>query len=307
MRLETAGDPISGVKWTHKATEKIAKELRRLGIHVGKSTVGRLLKKLKFSLRVNHKKRAHGSSPATRDLQFRYIRRLRTTFAMRDDPIISVDAKKRELVGNFKNDGKAWSQAPRLVNDHDFRSLAKGVAIPYVIYNTEANRAFVCVGTSRGTPEFAVDSIERWWRLEGRRHYPDSNRVLILADGGGGNGHRARVWKARLQDRVCDRHQLTITVCHYPPGASKWNPVEHRVNCEISRNWQAVPLDSYETVLKYIRTTTTATGLRMRAQLIRKQYDKGLQVPDDEMEQLSIQTHTSRSRWNYTLSPRADP
>jgi Rhodopirellula transposase DDE domain len=163
---------------------------------------------------------------------------------MRDDPIISVDAKKRELVGNFKNDGKAWSQAPRLVNDHDFRSLAKGVAIPYVIYNTEANRAFVCVGTSRGTPEFAVDSIERWWRLEGRRHYPDSNRVLILADGGGGNGHRARVWKARLQDRVCDRHQLTITVCHYPPGTSKWNPVEHRVNCEISRNWQAVPLDS---------------------------------------------------------------
>jgi Rhodopirellula transposase DDE domain len=130
MRLETAGDPISGVKWTHKATEKIAKELRRLGIHVGKSTVGRLLKALTFSLRLNHKKRAHGSSPATRDLQFRYIRRLRTTFAMRDDPIISVDTKKRELVGNFKNDGKAWSQAPRLVNDHDFRSLAKGVAIP---------------------------------------------------------------------------------------------------------------------------------------------------------------------------------
>jgi Rhodopirellula transposase DDE domain len=305
MRLETAGDPISGLKWTHKATEKIATALQHLGIHVGKSTVGRVLKTLNFSLRVNHKKRSHGS-PATRDLQFRYIRRRRTTFAVQGDPIISVDAKKRELVGNFKNDGKAWSQAPRVVNDHDFRSLATGVAIPYVIYNTEANRAFVCVGTSRGTPEFAVDSIERWWRLEGRRHYPDSNHVLILADGGGGNGHRARVWKARLQDRVCDRHQLTITVCHYPPGASKWNPVEHRVNCEISRNWQAVPLDSYETVLKYIRTTTTATGLRLRAHLIRKQYDKGRKVADAEMEQLSIQTHTSRSRWNYTLSPRAD-
>jgi hypothetical protein len=245
MRLDTAGDPISGLKWTHKTTEKIATALQHLGIHVGKSTVGRLLKTLKFSLRVNHKKRSNGS-PATRDLQFRYIRRRRTTFAVQGDPIISVDAKKRELVGHFKNDGKVWSQAPRVVNDHDFRSLATGVAIPYVIYNTEANRAFVCVGTSRGTPEFAVDSIERWWRLEGRRHYPDSNHVLILADGGGGNGHRARVWKARLQDRVCDRHQLTITVCHYPPGASKWNPVEHRVNCEISRNWQAVPLDSYE-------------------------------------------------------------
>ncbi len=216
-----------------------------------------------------------------------------------------MDAKKRELVGHFKNDGTEWSQAPTLVNDHDFRSLAKGVAIPYVIYDTEANRGFVCVGTSRGTPEFAVDSIERWWRLAGRRRQPHANRLLILADGGGGNGPRARVWKARLQDRVCDRHQLTITVCHYPPGASQWNPVEHRVNCEISRNWQAVPLDSYETVLKYIRTTTTATGLCMRAHLIRKEYEKGITVPDDEMAQLSIQTHTSRSRWNYTLYPRA--
>lgn len=306
MRLETAGDPISGLKWTHKATEKIAKELKGLGIQVGKSTVGRLLKKLNFSLRVNHKKRSHGTSPVTRDLQFRYIRRQRTAFAMRGDPIISVDAKKRELVGNFKNDGKAWEQTPRLVNDHDFPSLAKGVAIPYVMYDTEANRGFVCVGTSRGTSEFAVDSIKRWWRLEGQHHYPDSNRLLILADGGGGNGHRARAWKARLQDQVCDRYKLTITVCHYPPGASKWNPVEHRVNCEISRNWQAVPLDSYETVLKYIRTTTTATGLRVRAQLIRKQYDKGCKISDDEMEQLSIQHHTSRPRWNYTLSPRAD-
>lgn len=305
MRLDTAGDPISGLKWTHKATEKIATELRRLGIRVGKSSVGRVLKQLNFSLRVNHQKRAHGSSPGTRDLQFRYIRGRRTTFAGQGDPIISVDAKKRELVGHFKNDGTAWSQAPRVVNDHDFRSLATGVAIPYAISNTEANRGFVCVGTSRGTPEFAVDSIERWWRLEGRRQYPDANHLLILADGGGGNGHRARVWTARLQDRVCDRHQLTITVCHYPSGASKWNPVEHRVNCEISRNGPAVPLDSYETVLKYIRPTTTATGVRLRAQLIRKQYDQGLTVPDDEMAQLSIQTHTARSRWNDTLSPRA--
>ena len=157
MRLDTAGDPISGLKWTHKATEKIATELRRLGIRVGKSSVGRVLKQLNFSLRVNHQKRAHGSSPGTRDLQFRYIRGRRTTFAGQGDPIISVDAKKRELVGHFKNDGTAWSQAPRVVNDHDFRSLATGVAIPYAISNTEANRGFVCVGTSRGTPEFAVE------------------------------------------------------------------------------------------------------------------------------------------------------
>ncbi len=304
MTLETAGDPITGVKWTHKTTAKIATELRRLGIHVGKSTVGRLLKTLKFSLRVNHKKRSSGS-PVTRDLQFRYIRRLRTIFAGRGDPIISVDAKKRELVGHFKNEGRAWSQTPVLVNDHDFRSLATGVAIPYVVYDTEANRGVVSVGTSYGTPEFAVDSIERWWRLEGRQRYPNAANLLILADGGGNNGHRARAWKVGLQERVCDRHSLIVTVCHYPPGASKWNPVEHRVNCEISRNWQAVPLDSYETILKRIRTTTTTTGLRLRARLTRKHYTRGIKIPDERMEQLSICTHTPRSRWNYSFSPSA--
>jgi hypothetical protein len=305
MRQETAGDPVTGLKWTHKTTEKIAKQLQRLGIRVSKTTVGRLLKQLKFSLRVNHKKRSNGS-PATRDLQFRYIRRLRTVFANRGDPIISVDAKKRELVGNFKNGGRVWCKEPALVNDHDFRSLANGIAIPYVVYDTELNRGFVGVGISRETPEFAVDCIERWWRLEGRRLYPDSNRLLILADGGGGNGCRPRVWKVRLQERICDRHQLTVTVAHYPPGASKWNPVEHRVNCEISKNWQAVPLDNYETVLKYIRTTTTKKGLRLRAQLIRKDYEKGIAISDKEMKKLSLRTHTPRSRWNYTISPRVD-
>ena len=302
MRLETAGDPVSGLKWTHKATEKIAKELRRHGIHVGRSTVGRLLKQMKFSLRVNHKKRSNGS-PATRDQQFRYIRRMRTVFAKNADPIISVDAKKRELVGDFKNGGRTWGQVPRLVNDHDYPSLARGTAIPYVTYDTEANRAFVCVGTSRGTPEFAVDSITRWWRCEGRQRYPSAAQLLILADAGGSNGCRSRVWKARLQ-QFCDRYGLSATVCHYPTGASKWNPVEHRVNCELSKNWQGVPLDSYETILKYIRTTRTATGLRVRAKLLPKQYEKGVKVSDDEMELLQIRTRTSHPRWNYTLHPR---
>jgi hypothetical protein len=305
MRLETAGDPITGLRWTHKATEKIAKELRRLGIHVGRSTVGRLLKDLNFSLRVNHKKRSNGS-PATRDQQFRYIRGMRTRFAKRGDPIISVDAKKRELVGNFKNNGRAWKQKSRIVNDHDYPSLAEGVAIPYVTYDTEANRAFVCVGTSRGTPEFAVDAITRWWRLEGRQRYPNATRLLILADAGGSNGCRTHIWKARLQG-FCNRYRLAVTVCHYPTGASKWNPVEHRVNCEISKNWQAVPLDTYETILKYIRSTTTATGLRVRALLLPKAYKKGVKVSDDEMEQLSLHTHTSRQRWNYTLQPLPIP
>lgn len=302
MRLETAGDPITGLKWTHKTTENIAKELDRIGIHVGRSTVGRLLRKMNFSLRVNHKKRSNGS-PATRDQQFRYIRGMRTRFAKRGDPIISVDAKKRELVGNFKNNGRTWNHGAKVVNDHDYRSLAKGVAIPYVTYDTEANRAFVCVGTSRGTPEFAVDSITRWWRHEGRQRYPNATRLLILADAGGGNGCRSRVWKSRLQ-QFGDRYHLTVTVCHYPTGASKWNPVEHRVNCEISRNWQAVPLESYETILKYIRTTKTATGLRLRAQLSRRDYRKGVEVSDGEMQQLSLTTRTSRPLWNYTLQPR---
>lgn len=302
MRQETAGDPITGLKWTHKTTEKIARQLQRLRIRVSKTTVGRLLKQLDFSLRVNHKKRSNGS-PAMRDLQFRYIRRQRTVYAKRGDPIISVDAKKRELIGNFKNDGKAWGTEPTLTNDHDFPSLAKGVALPYVVYDTELNRGFVGVGTSRETPEFAVDCIERWWRLEGIRRYPNSNHLLILADAGGGNGNRPHLWKARLQERICDRHQLTVTVTHYPPGASKWNPVEHRVNCEISRNWQAVPLDNYETVLKYIRTTTTKKGLCLRAQLIRKEYKKGIKVSAKEMKRLSLRTHTPRSRWNYTISP----
>jgi len=303
MRLDTAGDPISGLKWTHKTTEKIATELQRIGIQVGKTTVARLLKGMKFSLRVNHKKRSNGS-PKTRDRQFRYIRNMRTRFAKRGDPIISVDAKKREMIGNFKNDGKAWSQEPDYTNDHDFRSLAKGVAIPYVIYDTEANRALVCVGTSYETPEFAADCVEQWWRIEGRHRYPNSKRLLILADGGGGNGSRPRHWKVRLQEHVCDRHQLTVMVCHYPPGTSKWNPVEHRVNSEISRNWQAVPLRTYETVLKYLRTTTTKTGLRVRARLNRKRYSKGVKIQNAQMKRLSMRTHTSQPRLNYTLSPR---
>jgi len=303
MKLDTAGDPITGLKWTHKTTEKIAKELQRNGIHVGKSIVARLLKELKFSLRVNHKKRANGSA-ATRDSQFRYIRSMRTRFAKRGDPIISIDAKKREMVGNFKNDGKAWSQEPEYTNDHDFRSLAEGVAIPYVLYDTEANRALVCVGTTYETPAFAVDCVERWWKLEGLKRYPNSKRLLILADGGGSNGSRPRHWKIRLQEQVCDRHQLTVTVCHYPPGTSKWNPVEHRVNCAISWNWQAVPLRTYEIVLKYLRTTTTKTGLRVRALLNRKRYKKGVTATTKEMEQLSMGTHTSRPRWNYTFAPR---
>jgi hypothetical protein len=264
MEYETAGDPISGLKWTRKTTKKISEALKRVDIHVSRNTVGRLLKQMDFRLRVNHKKRSTVSSPE-RDKQFRYISRMRNTFARRGEPVMSVDSKKRELVGNFKNAGVAWKQEAMATLDHDFPSDAEGVAIPYGLYDTGANRGFVIVGTSRETPAFAVDCHVKWWQMEGQQLYPHAKRILILADGGGGNGSRSRVWRARLQSELCDRYGLEVTVCHYPPGSSKWNAVEHRLFSRISKNWEGEPLDSYEKILKFIRTTKTDTGLKVRA------------------------------------------
>ena len=302
MVHETAGDPISGLKWTHKTTERIAAELRSLGIAVSARTVAKLLKKMGFSLRVNHKKRSNGS-PAQRDAQFAYISELRERFADETNPVISVDTKKKELVGQFKNSGTAWHSEPVLVNDHDFRSDALGIAIPYGIYDLRANRGTVFVGTSHDTPEFAVDAVERWWREEGRQRYPKTVHLGILADGGGSNGARCRLWKHALQRKLCDRHGLDVTVAHYPPGASKWNPIEHRLFSEVSKNWAGRPLDSYETILNYLRTTTTATGLRVRAHLVRRTYRKGKKVSNAQMKKLPIKKHDVHPQWNYTLSP----
>ena len=264
MKYETASDPISGLKWTRKTTKKISEALKRVDIHVSRNTIGRLLKQMDFRLRVNHKKRSRVSAPE-RDKQFRYIRKMRDTFARRGEPVMSVDSKKRELVGNFKNAGVAWKQEAMETLDHDFPSDAEGVAIPYGLYDTVANRGFVVVGTSRETPAFAVDCHVKWWQMEGQQRYSHAKRLLILADGGGGNGSRSRVWRARLQSELCDRYGLEVTVCHYPPGSSKWNAVEHRLFSRISKNWEGEPLDSYEKILKFIRTTKTDTGLKVRA------------------------------------------
>jgi len=303
MKDETAGEPIGGLKWTRKTTKKIAKTLERIGIHVSANTVARLLKQLKFRLRVNHKKRST-ASPVDRDRQFRRIKRLREHFALQGDPIISVDARKRELVGNFKNAGVAWRQEARETLDHDFRSDAKGIAIPYGLYDPVADQGFVVVGTSRGTAEFAVECLATWWRMEGRIRYPDSKHLLVLADGGGGNGSRCTVWMARLQEKVCDRYGITVTVCHYPPGASKWNPVEHFLFNHISSNWEGEPLENYEKILKFIRTTKTEAGLKVRAILNTKEYPKGVKVSDEEMAALSIRRHRRLPKWNYTITPR---
>ena len=303
MKHETAGDPMTGLKWTRRTTEKIAKELAGLGVDVSAKTVARLLKQMGFSLRVNHKGLSRGCGD-DRDEQFAYVAEMRELFAKRRCPILSLDTKKRELVGNFKNGGSAWDREPRLVSDHDFRSDALGIAIPYGIYDVQANRGSLFVGTTYDTPQFAVDNLANWWVYDGRRRYPKAKRLLILADGGGSNGYRTRAWKYFLQERLCDGYGLTVTVCHYPSGASKWNPIEHRLFSEISKNWAAKPLDSYETVLNYARSTTTSTGLKVKAYLVRKHYLKGVKIADDEMAQLRLRRHDTQPERNYTLRPR---
>jgi hypothetical protein len=305
MKQETAGDPITGLKWTRKTTEKIAVELGELGIRISANTVGRLLKQMDFSLRVNHKKLSCGTRTerTLRDEQFCYIAELRERFVSEGNPIISVDAKKRELVGNFKNDGKAWNREPVLVNDHDFPSYARGHAIPYGIYDTIRNRGTVFIGTSFDTADFAVESIEKWWRSEGKHYYPHATSLLILADGGGSNGTRVRAWKHALQHKMCNRHGISITVAHYPTGASKWNPIEHRLFSEISKNWAGKPLDGFETIKKYIQTTTTSTGLQVNAHFVWKQYDKGISISDEEMLGICIEPHAIQPARNYTLNP----
>jgi hypothetical protein len=293
---------MGGLKWTHRTTARIAEQLQELDIQVSDRTVARLLKQMDFSLRVNHKKLS-SASPELRDAQFTHIAEVRERFAAQDLPIISIDTKKKELVGCFKNAGVTWVREPIPVKDHDFRSEAIGMAIPYGIYDMRANRGCVFVGTSRDTPEFAVDAVAKWWRTEGQPRYPRAEHLAILADGGGSNSATARAWKYGLQTRLCNRHSLSVTVAHYPSGTSKWNPIEHRLFSEISKNWAGRPLDSYQTILNYLRTTTTTTGLRVSAHLVKKTYEKGIKISNTQMRQLDISPDKDLPKWNYTLRP----
>jgi len=295
------------LKWTRKTTEKIAQELKSLDVDVSPNTVCRLLKYLKYSLKVNHKKKESGiknpPKPAVRNKQFEYIADFRDRFAKEGDPTISVDTKKKEPIGDFKNNGTSWQQDAILVNDHDFQSDARGKASPYGIYDTQKNKGTIMLGISYDTPRFAVESIESWWKTEGKDNYPKSNQLLILADSGGSNSRRSRVWKRKIQEKLCDQFGLTVNVSHYPPGSSKWNPIEHRLFSEISKNWAGRPLDSFETALKYIRTTKTNTGLTVKAHFVRKKYQKGEKVTDREMKGISLTKHDTFPEWNYTISP----
>lgn len=252
----------------------------------------------------NSKSLSNGSHP-DRDKQFGIIKRLREQFSAGGDPIISVDTKKKELIGLFKNPGRTWCREARKVKDHDFRSEALGIASPYGIYDLGGNCGVLVVGKSADTPEFAVNSIAAWWQHHGRRQYPASKRLLVLADSGGSNGARSRAFKKFIQERIADEYGLEITVSHYPTGTSKWNPVEHRMFSEISKNWAGRPLESFETLLNFARNTQTQTGLRIEAYLDEHEYKKGIKVPDKELKRLNITKRDELSNWNYTIMPGA--
>jgi hypothetical protein len=303
MADDTAGDPMKALKWTRKSTRKTSRELRRQKISVSPRTIARLLKKqLHFSLKGNRKAIAETQHP-DRDRQFKYIAKMRKRFAAVGEPEISVDAKKKELIGNFYNPGRAWRRLLDKVGDHDFRSTARAIATPYGIYEKRVNRGFVVVGTSHDTAEFAVDNIVSWLKNSGMRRYQKIKELLILCDTGGSNGYRCRAWKHAIQQRLCDAFGISVTVCHYPTGASKWNPIEHHLFSQISINWAGKPLRSLEIMLKYIRSTKTQTGLTVRARLNKKKYFTRIKINDDQMAEINIRKHKVLPNWNYTIYP----
>jgi DDE family transposase len=302
LEHDTAGDPISGLRWSRRTTGTIATLLTQHGWRISSNTVARLLHHLDYSLHVNRKQVATTFSP-DRNQQFEYIAELRDRFQRRHWPIISVDTKKRELVGHFKNAGARWDRQPWPVNDHDFRSDARGIAIPYGIYDPLGHRGSVIVGVSHNTPTFAAHAVAHWWRREGRVHYAPARELLILADTGGSNGYRCAAWKTELHTQLATGFNLRVTVAHYPTGASKWNPIEHRLFSEISKNWAGEPLDSYEKVLKFIRTTKTQTGLTVSAHLDRRHYPTGIRPTPEQLRRLRLRPHDTLPRWNYTILP----
>lgn len=302
---DTAGDPASARRWTHRSLRTLRQGLGHLGIRLAPGTIARLLRRLGFSLRTCRKRKA-GTHDQDRDRQFRYLRRLRRLYITLGLPAISVDAKKKELVGEFKNPGRCWRKEDRDVLDHDYPSWAKGRAVPYGIYDLAHNDGYVVVGTSHETPTFAVAAIRRWWLAVGRRRYPGRRRLLIQADGGGGNAARKWGWKVALQ-RLADEFGLTVVVTHYPPGASKWNPIDHRMFSLISSNWAGEPLGGYDTILGYIRGTRPSQGFRCRARLDTKEYPTGLKVSEQEKARVRLQRRRVLPKWNYVIRPHKRP
>lgn len=300
----TRGDPMCGIRWTCKSTRTIAKELCMKGHRVSHTTVAEELRAQKFSLQGN-RKTEEGSSHPDRNAQFLHIHETATTFQQRGDPVISIDTKKKELIGNYKNGGKEWMPKgkPRHVKTHDFIDKNLGKAIPYGVYDIAKNKGFVSVGIDKDTGAFAVQAIRRWWNGVGREAYPQSKQLYITADGGGSNASRSRLFKVELQ-KLADETDLTITVSHYPPGTSKWNKIEHRMFCHITANWRAVPLVSREVIVELIAHTTTETGLKIHAELDTGSYAKGIVVTKKEFDALSLTRQEFHGEWNYALAPR---
>jgi hypothetical protein len=306
LQQDTAGDPTGRRGyWTAKRLRQISQELDHLGLRVCPNTVRRLLGEMDYALHANRKSLSGTTSPE-RDRQFACLNHQRQEFQRSGYPIISVDTKKKELVGPFKNNGRVWSQVPTLVNDHDFRSQATGMAIPYGVYDLQANRGLVVVGTSHDTPAFAVDAIRRWWQGDGCHRYPDAPELLILGDSGGSNGARCRAWKLALQEKLVDPFQLAVTVCHYPTGASKWNPIEHRLFSEISKHWAGQPLIDYGTIVRLIKETRTRTGLVVDSVLSTRKYATDIKISKHQISELDLLRYPDLPEWNYTLLPRTN-
>ena len=300
---ETSGDPARRTKWVRSSLRHLSRALEQGGYKVGRMTIRRLLKKQDYSMKANRKEHTGPPHP-DRDRQFRYIRRVKQVFQAAGHPIISIDTKKKELIGNFKNPGQTWCRYAEEVNVHDFRHDAVGRAVPYGIYDLTHNEGLVVVGTSADTPEFAVDAICLWWEDEGRRRFTDESKLLILADAGGSNGCRPRLWKKQLQEQLADRLGIEVMVCHYPTGASKWNPIEHRLFSYISINWAGKPLRSFQAMLHLIRGTTTEAGLQVKAFLLNPVYETGIKVSNKEMDALNLQRRSVCPNWNYVIKPR---
>ncbi len=305
-RVESAtrGDPMSPLRWTCKSTRRLAAELTRQGHQVSHTTVATLLDECGYRLQANRKTR-EGASHPDRNAQFEHINAKVKTFQKRGVPVISVDAKKKELVGDFKNGGREWHPhgTPQAVRTHDFQDPALGKAIPYGVYDMTRNRGWVSVGTNHDTAEFAVATIRHWWRQMGHRTYPKARALLITADGGGSNSRRSRLWKVALQT-LADETGLRVTVCHFPPGTSKWNKIEHQMFCHITRNWRGKPLETLGVIVNLIGHTTTTVGLKIKAGLDRDHYPKGIQVTDQQMAELNITKDAFHGDWNYTIGAR---
>jgi hypothetical protein len=297
------GDPMSPLRWSCKSTRVLARELNRQGFQVSHTKVGELLKQKGYSLQANRKTR-EGKQHPDRNAQFEHINRRVTACQRRGQPAVSVDTKKKEVLGNRKNAGRIYRPKgkPQEVDMHDFPDAKLGKAIPYGVYDLDSNEAWVSVGIDHDTAEFAVASIAQWWKRMGRKRYGVAKRLLITGDSGGSNGHRNRLWKAELQ-RFANRTGLIVEVCHFPPGTSKWNKIEHRLFCHITRNWQGVPLETHQIVVNLIGSTRTEQGLEVHAWLDERQYLKGRKVTDAEFEELHIRRNNFQGDWNYEIHP----